>query len=65
MSEWQPVETAPKDGTIFLAYSEFKKRLDKNREFLAYYDGTEFRKYPCTRYAYKITRWKPSTEGRK
>ncbi len=41
MSEWQPIETAPKDGTAILGYAFYPLSFGGGRCAVVYWDGDE------------------------
>lgn len=57
MDQWQPIETAPKDGARIIAF--FPQFQDGHRIQIAHYDITEHRSHG--RVTYKKEKW--STGG--
>ena len=72
MSEWQPIETAPKDGTRILIYQpegQWKSRRDRRLEYIdtAYWHtpgNPEHPGYWCAYVlcVYRPTHWMPLPE---
>lgn len=57
---WQPIETAPKDGTYFIAYAHTKIPLIPY-VICAFYDGN-FRRHVTHQVQSTLTHWMPLPE---
>ena len=46
MAEWQPIETAPKDGRGILLYVPDDDQADESNIWLAYWEDDKWKGYP-------------------
>ena len=61
MSEWHPIETAPKDGTEILVYAYVSHWCKQDRQIavIARFDGYVWNSNLCCEPTIKPTHWMP------
>jgi hypothetical protein len=59
MSEWQPIETAPKDGTAFLGYNAGRERIYLIESVHVEYDSKTTWQDRAGYYNITLTHWMP------